>query len=55
MSNVCQEKSERKQSKLSGWDRAIEDAKKKIRRLEFSISVFRKRKRSGESWPGTTT
>ncbi len=41
--------SEKAQTK---WDEAIADAKKKIKGLEFSIQIFRKRKRAGEPWPG---
>jgi hypothetical protein len=36
----------------SGWDQSIADAKQRIRDLEFSIRVFRERKRAGEKWPG---
>jgi hypothetical protein len=50
-----QEKSEaKKERKRSRWDEAISDAKKKIKDLEFSISVFRQRKKAGESWPTAT-
>jgi hypothetical protein len=37
---------------LSGWDRAIADAKKGIVRLESAIGVFERRKQAGEPWPG---
>jgi len=38
---------------LSGWDKAIEDAKKGIRRLEIAIDDCRAKKAAGEPWPGT--
>ena len=37
----------------SGWDKAIEDAKEKIKSLEFSIGVFEQSKREGRPWPET--
>ena len=37
---------------ISGWDRAIADAKEKISALEFSIGVFEQHKREGREWPG---
>ena len=37
---------------ISGWDAMIRDAKKRILDLEFSISVFERRKEAGEPWPG---
>jgi hypothetical protein len=37
--------------KVSGWDRAIADAKTKIRKLRESIAVFESRKAAGEVWP----
>ena len=36
---------------LSGWDKAIADAKKAIERLQTAISVFEKKKAAGEPWP----
>jgi len=33
-------------------DEAISDAKKKIKALQFTITVFRQRKKAGEPWPG---
>jgi hypothetical protein len=43
-----------KERKRTGWDEAISDARRKIRGLEFSIAVFRQRKKAGEPWPGAT-
>lgn len=37
---------------LNGWDRAIADAEKGIKRLQSAISVCRERKEAGEPWPG---
>lgn len=37
----------------AGWDSAITDARKDIKRLEIAISVFEENKRNGEPWPGT--
>jgi len=36
----------------SGWDKAIADAKDRIKRLEQTITVYRKRKKEGDPWPG---
>ena len=33
------------------WDEAIADAEEKIRRLRYSISVFKARKEAGDVWP----
>jgi hypothetical protein len=38
---------------VSGWDKAIEDARKGIRRLELAIQTYEERRASGEPWPGT--
>jgi hypothetical protein len=35
----------------TGWDRAIADAKRKIKELQFSVRVFTERKKRGEPWP----
>jgi hypothetical protein len=45
----------KKERRRSGWDEAISDAKRKIKGLQFSISIFRQRKRAGEPWPGGET
>lgn len=37
---------------LSGWDKAAEDAKRLIRRLELAIETYRQNKESGVPWPG---
>ncbi len=34
------------------WDEAIADARRKIRALQFSINVFKKKKKAGDVWPG---
>jgi len=39
-------------AKPRSWDDAIKDAKQRIRDLQFSLSVFQKRKAAGERWPG---
>lgn len=49
MPNTCQEKNARRLKKV-GWDAAIADVKDRIRQLEFSLRVFKKRKRAGEPW-----
>ena len=36
-----------KMSNLQGWDAAIQDAKRRIKELEYSVEVFEKNKRSG--------
>lgn len=52
MPTTCQVKSGGKGKKNTGWDLAIADAKRRIKELEFSMRVFRERKRAGKSWPG---
>jgi hypothetical protein len=37
---------------LSGWDKAIEDAQKGIRRLKIAIEDCQAKKKAGEPWPG---
>jgi hypothetical protein len=39
----------------SEWDAAIADAKERIKRLRYSISVFQASKRSGEPWTPSAT
>jgi hypothetical protein len=40
---------------MTGWDRAIEDAKKHIDRLKMVVRVFEKKKATaGEPWPDST-
>ncbi len=34
------------------WDRAIQDAKRNIARLESAIKTYEERKAAGEPWPG---
>ena len=36
----------------SGWDRAIEDAKRSIVRLQQAIEIYSERKAAGDPWPG---
>ena len=50
MPKTCQGENRPKPKKVSGWDRAIADAKMRIKKLEFSIRVFRQRKKAGEEW-----
>jgi len=52
MSYHCQVQNGTARKNLSGWDRAIADAKRRIRELEFAIGVLRRRKKAGEPWPG---
>ncbi len=50
---ACQAQNERKVKKvLDGWDRAIADAKERIKSLQLSIEVFKEHKKAGEPWPG---
>jgi hypothetical protein len=50
---ACQAQNACKTKKVSsGWDRAIRDAKKRIKDLQLSIEVFKERKMAGEPWPG---
>jgi hypothetical protein len=52
MPNTCQAKKRPKEKNISGWDHAIADAKMRIKKLEFSIHIFRPKKKAGETWPG---
>jgi hypothetical protein len=36
---------------ISSWDDAIRDVKRKIKEMEYSIRVFKERKKAGEPWP----
>ena len=38
--------------KSTEWDAAIEDAKKRISRLQSAIETFKEKKKTGEPWPG---
>jgi uncharacterized protein YeeX (DUF496 family) len=38
---------------LSGWDKAIADAKKGIVRLQAALEHAKAMKTTGEPWPGT--
>jgi hypothetical protein len=38
--------------KSTGWDGAIQLAKREIEKLETSIRVFERNKDAGEPWPG---
>ena len=38
--------------KAAGWDCAIKDCEKHIKKLQAAIRVFKKKKASGEPWPG---
>jgi hypothetical protein len=37
--------------RVSGWDKAIAEAKKAIDRLQTAVNVFEKKKAAGEPWP----
>jgi hypothetical protein len=49
---ICQEKSAVSNKRILSWDDAIEDAKQRLKDIQFSLKVFQKRKRIGEPWPG---
>ena len=40
-----------KAKQITEWDKAIEDAKKHIKRLESVVKVFGEKKAAGEQWP----
>lgn len=55
MTITSQAQNERKSKKeKTGWDKAIADAKERIKKLELSISVFQERKNAGDPWPGNS-
>ena len=37
-------------TKFTKWDEAIADAQERIKRLKFSIKVFRQNKKAGKPW-----
>lgn len=39
---------------LSGWDKAINDAKRMIVRLQRAVKTYAERRDAGELWPGET-
>jgi hypothetical protein len=53
MQSRSQGKKEKASKNISGWDEAIADAKQRLREIQFSLMVFRKRKAAGEPWIGT--
>jgi hypothetical protein len=52
MSKIISKKDNLSSKKLSGWDKAIQDAKNGIERLKAAISHCEEMKASGEPWPG---
>lgn len=50
--NESQAKNATKTKKLLSWDDAISDIEQRLKDLEFSLRVFKDRKRKGEPWPG---
>ena len=44
-------KTERK-AKVSQWDEAISDARRKMAGLRFTIKTYQRMKDAGEPWPG---
>lgn len=45
-------KASKKRPENSGWDAGIALAKEKIRKLRWTIRVYKQRRDSGEPWPG---
>jgi hypothetical protein len=41
--------------KESAWDDAIRDAQERIKKLRYTIRVYRERKKAGEPWLVTST
>jgi hypothetical protein len=41
----------KEERKGDAWDAAIAEAKERIKRLRYSISVFKARKKAGDPWP----
>ena len=37
---------------LTGWDKAIRDAERRIERLKAAVAVFKERRDAGEPFPG---
>lgn len=53
MSSACQGKNKPTQKpQFAEWDQAIADVRKRIKELQFTLSVFEQRKNAGEPWPG---
>ena len=53
MSNTVKRNFGQKTAK-SGWDKAIADAKLRIRALEGTIRLYKERKKDGDPWPGVS-
>lgn len=45
-------KKSEKIAEVSGWDLGIALAKERIRKLRWTIRVYKQRRDNGESWPG---
>ena len=52
---ITKSSEKRTKTQKTGWDQAIADAKEKIKKLQFSIKVFREHKKAGEPWPDSAT
>jgi len=39
-------------TKVTGWDEAIADTKRRIARLQRAVETYEEGKASGEPWPG---
>ena len=53
MSNSVSKRDKFVKEKLSGWDKAIADAKKGITRMQAALEHAKEMKAAGEPWPGT--
>jgi hypothetical protein len=51
MPKVITNRDNKQDKNLSGWDKAIADAHKQIRRLTLAVEHFQDMKKKGEPWP----
>lgn len=54
MGRIISKRDKTVKDKLSGWDKAIADAKKGIARLQTAIEDCEAKKASGEPWPSNS-
>jgi len=52
MPRILSKRDRKSRQIVSGWDKAIADAKRGIERLKAAIEHCREKKAAGEPWPG---
>lgn len=54
MPTTCQAQNAGQAQKVTGWDEAIADAKRKIADLQFTVKTYTRMRESGKPWPGAS-